>query len=114
MIARMITAIESQLDLSQAQLRASTAVNGANGNGVNSGEESWVVSHNRALTFAQFARECLGDALVRCEEFYPSARSSSMLLVVVDREPAQWRSTLNALYAEVFNGEGSHSPVSAR
>ncbi len=63
-----------------------------------------------AAAFAQLAAERLQGSLVRCEERYPQTGSHTMLVVVVEREPAQWRETLNALRAERF-GPGKTDPL---
>jgi hypothetical protein len=55
-----------------------------------------------ALAFTRLASERINGALVRCEERYPNTGSHSTLVVVVEREPAQWRETLKSLHAEVF------------
>ena len=46
---------------------------------------------DRALGFARAAGERINGALVRCEERYPQAGAHSVLYVVVDGNPAQWR-----------------------
>jgi superfamily II DNA or RNA helicase len=63
-----------------------------------------------ALAFAQIAAERINGALVRCEERYPQAGSHSVLMVVVDRHPADWREQLKALHAEFF-GRGKSDPL---
>ena len=62
------------------------------------------------LAFAQIAAERVNGALVRCEERYPQAGSHSVLMVVVDRQPADWREPLKALHAEYF-GRGKADPL---
>ncbi|HEX9047962.1 MAG TPA: DEAD/DEAH box helicase, partial [Verrucomicrobiae bacterium] len=54
------------------------------------------------LAFAQIAAEKVNGALVRCEERYPASGSHSVLVVVVDRNPADWREKLNGVHNEVF------------
>ena len=63
-----------------------------------------------ALAFAQLAAEGINGALVRCEERYPQAGSHSVLVVVVDRDPAQWREKLNSLHTDLF-GRGKIDPL---
>lgn len=55
-----------------------------------------------AMAFAQLAAERVNGALVRCEERYPQAGSHSVLMVVLDRDAAQWRETLGAMHQELF------------
>jgi ERCC4-related helicase len=63
-----------------------------------------------AVAFAQLASERINGSLIRCEERYPQTGSHTMLVVVVEREPAQWRETLNALHADLF-GPGKTDPL---
>ena len=63
-----------------------------------------------ALAFAQLAAERVNGALVRCEERYPQAGSHSVLLVVVDRNPLDWREKLKDLHGECF-GPGKTDPL---
>ncbi|MEO5960979.1 MAG: C-terminal helicase domain-containing protein, partial [Opitutaceae bacterium] len=65
---------------------------------------------DRALGFAQRARERIDGALVRCEERYPAAGPHSVLYVVVEREAAAWRGRLDELHAEFF-GPGKIDPL---
>ena len=53
-----------------------------------------------ALAFVQLASEHINGALVRCEERYPQAGPHSVLVVVVDRDPAQWNEKLKSLHTE--------------
>ena len=58
-----------------------------------------------ALAFAQLAAEHINGALVRCEERYPQSGPHSVLVVVVEREPAQWREKLKSLHSEIYAPE---------
>jgi hypothetical protein len=63
-----------------------------------------------AVAFAQLASERLPGALIRCEERYPQTGPHTVLVVVVEREPAQWREALNSLHADLF-GPGKTDPL---
>jgi hypothetical protein len=63
-----------------------------------------------ALAFAQLAREKVNGALVRCEERYPQTGPHSVLVVVVDGNPAQYHERLAALHGELF-GPGRTDPL---
>lgn len=63
-----------------------------------------------SLAFAQLASERVNGALGRCEERYPQTGPHSVLMVVVERDAAQWREKLNALHAELF-GPGKTDPL---
>ena len=63
-----------------------------------------------ALAFAQLAAEQINGALVRCEERYPQSGSHSVLVVVVDRNPLDWREKLDSLHDELF-GRGKTDPL---
>jgi hypothetical protein len=65
---------------------------------------------DRALAFAQLAAERVNGALVRCEERYPQAGPHSVLVVVVDRDAANWSGKLATLHAELF-GPGKADPL---
>ena len=65
---------------------------------------------DRSLAFAQAAREKLDGALVRCQESYPLDGAHSVLLVVVERDPALCRDRLTSLHKEFF-GEGKWDPL---
>ncbi len=65
---------------------------------------------DRALAFTQLAADRINGALVRCEERYPLSGPHSVLLVVVDREAANWREKLAALHADLF-GPGTTDPL---
>ncbi len=65
-----------------------------------------------AMAFAQLAAERLNGALVRCEERYPQAGSHSVLMVVVERDAAQWRETLGLVHRELFGpGKAEADPL---
>lgn len=66
---------------------------------------------DRALGFAQAARDRVQGALVRCEERYPREGAHSVLYVVVDRDPAQWRPRLTELHEEYFRDTDPLAPV---
>jgi hypothetical protein len=63
-----------------------------------------------ARAFAQMAAEQLNGALVRVEERYPEAGSHSVLVVIVDRNPLDWREPLKTLHAQLF-GRGQADPL---
>jgi ERCC4-related helicase len=63
-----------------------------------------------AVAFAQLAAERINGALIRCEERYPQAGPHSVLVVVVERDPAQWSEKLKSLHAEVC-GPGKADPL---
>jgi len=65
---------------------------------------------DRALGFAQEARDRINGALVRCEERYPKDAPHSVLYVVVDHDAAQWRERLAALHQDYF-GPGQSDPL---
>lgn len=65
---------------------------------------------DRALAFAQLAAGRINGALVRCEESYPQSGPHSVLVVVVDRDAANWREQLNSLHADLF-GPGKIDPL---
>jgi superfamily II DNA or RNA helicase len=65
---------------------------------------------DRALGFAQEACALLGPALVRCEERFPLQGPHSVLLAVVDGNPAQYRERLAPLHQELF-GNGQADPL---
>jgi hypothetical protein len=62
------------------------------------------------LAFTQMAAERINGSLVRCEERYPQNGSHTMLVVVVERDSAQWRETLGSLHANLF-GPGKTDPL---
>ncbi|MDR3457948.1 MAG: DEAD/DEAH box helicase [Verrucomicrobiae bacterium] len=63
-----------------------------------------------ALAFAQLAAEHINGALIRCEERYPQAGPHSVLVVVVERDPAQWSEKLKSLHTETC-GPGKTDPL---
>ena len=63
-----------------------------------------------ALAFARLAAERINGSLIRCEERYPQNGPHTILVVVVEREPAQWRETLNSLHTDLF-GPGKTDPL---
>src|SRR5439155_16103776 len=65
---------------------------------------------DRALAFVQRARETINGALLRCEERYPHDGPHSVILVVVNGEPAQHRPRLEALHGELL-GPGKSDPL---
>lgn len=64
-----------------------------------------------AIAFAQLARERINGALVRCEERFPLSGPHSVLVVVVDRNPADYREKLSGLHSDLF-GPGKSDPLS--
>lgn len=65
---------------------------------------------DRGLAFAQLARERIDGAIARCEERFPAEGPHSVLLVIVEGDPAQHRASLDALHAELF-GPGKSDPL---
>jgi len=65
---------------------------------------------DRALAFAQLASGRINGALVRCEERFPQAGPHSVLMVVVDREAANWREALQTLHGDLY-GPGKTDPL---
>lgn len=63
-----------------------------------------------AIAFAHLAAERINGALLRCEERYPQAGPHSVLVVVVERDSAQWSEELKSLHAEVC-GPGKIDPL---
>ena len=55
---------------------------------------------DRAVAFAQLAREKINGALVRCDERYPQSGPHSVLVVVVERDAAPLREQLEGLHRE--------------
>lgn len=68
------------------------------------------IPSDRAIAFAQLAREKINGALVRCEERYPQSGPHSVLVVVVERDAAQVRERLAGLHGELF-GPGQTDPL---
>jgi hypothetical protein len=65
---------------------------------------------DRGLAFVELARERVNGSIVRCEERYPAEGAHSVLLVIVDGNPAQVRPALDAVHAELF-GPGKTDPL---
>src|ERR1044071_2334799 len=63
---------------------------------------------DRALAFSQQVHHTLNGALVRCEERYPNQGAHSVLLVVVDGNPAPHRPLLESLHGVLF-GPGKNA-----
>jgi len=63
-----------------------------------------------AEAFAQLAAERVNGALVRCEQRFPDSGPHSVLVVVVERDPAQWSEKLKSIHAEVC-GPGKSDPL---
>ena len=63
-----------------------------------------------ALAFGQRVAEQFGPALVRCEESFPQSGNHSVLLVVVERDAAQWRERAASLQNEIF-APGTTDPM---
>jgi hypothetical protein len=62
---------------------------------------------DRALAFTRRVRDTINGALVCCEERYPNEGAHSVLFVVVDGNPAQHRTRLEGLHAELFGSDRS-------
>ncbi|MDE3065932.1 MAG: DEAD/DEAH box helicase [Verrucomicrobiota bacterium] len=80
------------------------------GEGWDEGAAAKKLPADPALAFARKAVERLNGALIRCEQRYPQSGSHSVLIVVVDRNPADWREPLKNLHAEFF-GRGKSDPL---
>jgi hypothetical protein len=65
---------------------------------------------DRGLAFVELARERVNGAIVRCEERFPAQGAHSVLLVVVEGNPAQHRTSLEDVHAELF-GPGKSDPL---
>ena len=65
---------------------------------------------DRGLAFAHLAHDRINGALVRCEEQYPDEGSHSVLMVVVDADPARYRPQLESLHRDLF-GPGQGDPL---
>ena len=65
---------------------------------------------DRALAFVQLAAGRINGAFVRCEETFPQSGPHSVLVVVVDRDAANWREKLNSLHSDLF-GPGKADPL---
>ena len=66
---------------------------------------------DRPRGFAEEAARMVNGALVRCEETYPLEGSHAVLMVVVEREAAQWRERLAPLHGEFFGGGDPLTPT---
>ena len=62
---------------------------------------------DRALAFGQRIHELLGGALVSCEERYPLEGAHTVLLTVVDGQPAEYQGRATALHQELFGSTGA-------
>ncbi|MBI4024872.1 MAG: DEAD/DEAH box helicase [Verrucomicrobia bacterium] len=69
-----------------------------------------ILPTDRALAFAQRARQTINGAMVRCEERYPSEGAHSVLMVVVDRDAPVWMQKLIPLHQGLF-GAGQSDPL---
>jgi len=65
---------------------------------------------DRALGFAQAARQRINGALFRCEERYPQDGPHSVLYLVVERDAPQFRVQLDSLHQDYF-GPGQSDPL---
>lgn len=70
-----------------------------------------VLPVDRPRGFAEEAARVINGALVRCEETYPLEGSHAVLLVVVDKDAAQWREKLAPVYGEYFEGGDPLAPT---
>jgi hypothetical protein len=61
--------------------------------------------------FAVRAASLLGKNLAACEERYPEEAPHTVLIVIVERDAAQWKSLLEQLHAELFAKQDPLSPV---
>ena len=62
---------------------------------------------DRSLAFSQRVSETINGAMVHCEERYPNAGSHSVLVVVVDGNPAQHRLRIESLHTDLFGPDKS-------
>ncbi|HTV43014.1 MAG TPA: DEAD/DEAH box helicase [Candidatus Sulfotelmatobacter sp.] len=67
-------------------------------------------SSDPAVEFARLAAEQVNGALVRCEERYPQTGAHSVLVVVVERDAAQWVEKMKSLHGALF-GRGKTDPL---
>ena len=65
---------------------------------------------DRSLAFAERVSTQINGALVRCEERYPNEGAHTLLLVVVDRDPAFYREKLSSVHEDLF-GPGKSDPL---
>ena len=68
------------------------------------------VPADRALGFSARVSETLNGALLRCEERYPETGPHSVVVVVVESDPARHRPGIEALHSEFF-GHGKSDPL---
>ena len=66
---------------------------------------------DRPRGFAEEAARMINGALVRCEESYPLEGAHTVMLVVVEKEAAQWRERLRPVHDEYFAGGDPLTPV---
>ena len=66
---------------------------------------------DRPQGFAEEAARMVNGALVRCEETYPLEGSHAVLMVVVEKEAAQWRERLAPLHGQYFGGGDPLTPT---
>ena len=90
-LQQLITPVSSQVDSASPSLQSA-------------------MPGDRSLAFAQRAKERLGDALVFCEERYPSEGAHSVLVAVVELDAPLWRERLAPLHQELF-GDGRADPL---
>jgi hypothetical protein len=70
-----------------------------------------VLPVDRGLGFSKELGSLLGSGLVRCEERYPREGAHSVMLVVVDDNPANCASKITPLHQEYFGNGDPLSPV---
>jgi hypothetical protein len=99
-----------QAMVERLQQLVTPAVGGRTNAGQPPGSPSRKLPADPVLAFAQVAAEQINGALVRCEERYPESGSHSVLVVVVDRNPLDWREKLKELHAQ-FLGPGKTDPL---
>jgi SNF2 family DNA or RNA helicase len=63
-----------------------------------------------AEAFARHAAQLLGSELVACEERFPEGQTHSVLVVVVERDPAAWRERLREGYLKSVGNGQPNSP----
>ena len=99
-----------QAMVERLQQLVTPAVGGRTNAGQPPGSPSRKLPTDPVLAFAQVAAEQINGALVRCEERYPQSGSHSVLVVVVDRNPLDWREKLKELHTQ-FLGPGKTDPL---
>ena len=65
-----------------------------------------------AIAFGQRITEQFGAALVRCEEIFPQSGTHSVILMVVERDAAQWQDRAATLHRELF-APGNTAPLAS-